>query len=131
MSAPALISSHGSNDPQPTSWLRVCALTDLERERGCAALIEGEQVALIRTHDDHLYALQQRDPYSGAYVMSRGIVGTRGEAATVASPMYKQVFDLRTGICLETQGKEAQTLRTYPISVNADGDVLIKWEATR
>jgi len=114
-----------------TSWVRVCGLADLERERGCAALIEGEQVAIFRTHDDHLYALQQSDPYSGAFVMSRGIVGTRGEAATVASPMYKQVFDLRTGVCLDTQGKDGETLRTYPITVDAAGDVLIKWEVAR
>lgn len=112
-------------------WVRVCALTDLERERGCAALIEGEQVAIFRTHDDHLYALQQSDPYSGASVMSRGIVGTRGEAATVASPMYKQIFDLRTGICLDTQGKGVEILRTYPIGVDDDGNVLIKWEDAR
>lgn len=128
MSAPVIPSSKAFTN---TSWVRVCALSDLERERGCAALIEGEQIALFRTHDDHLYAVQQRDPYSGAYVMSRGIVGTRGDAPTVASPMYKQVFDLRTGTCLETQGKDVETLRSYPISVNADEDVLIKWEAER
>ena len=29
--------------------------------------------------------------------MARGIVGSSGERVTVASPMYKQVFDLATG----------------------------------
>ncbi len=36
-----------------------------------------------------------------ASVLSRGIVGTRGEVPFVASPMHKQAFDLRTGQCLD------------------------------
>lgn len=111
-------------------WVRVCALGDLERERGLAALIDDQQVALFRTHEDRVHAVQQLDPYSGAFVMSRGIVGTKGDAPTVASPMYKQVFDLRTGMCLETQGKDEQTLQVWPVAVDAGGDVFIKWKAT-
>jgi nitrite reductase (NADH) small subunit len=112
-----------------TVWVRVCALTDLERERGLAALIDGRQIALFRTHDDRIYAVQQLDPYSGAYVISRGIVGTRGDAPTVASPMYKQVFDLRTGSCLETMGKDEQSLQVWPVTVDATGDVFLRWKA--
>jgi nitrite reductase (NADH) small subunit len=33
-------------------------------------------------------------------VISRGIVGSRGAAASVASPTHKDVFGLRTGACL-------------------------------
>jgi nitrite reductase (NADH) small subunit len=82
-------------------WTVVCRLPDLERERGVAALVDGHQVALFRTWDDGIYALDHLDPFSGAYVMARGIVGSRGEVPTVASPMFKQVFDLRTGQCLD------------------------------
>jgi nitrite reductase (NADH) small subunit len=110
-------------------WVRVCTISDLERERGLAALIDGEQVALFRTHEDRIHAVQQLDPYSGAYVMSRGIVGTKGDAPTVASPMYKQVFDLRTGACLETQGKDEYSLQVWPVAVDDSGDVFIKWKA--
>lgn len=123
----------GPEDPprRPLAvWVRVCALGDLERERGLAALIDDQQVALFRTHEDRVHAVQQLDPYSGAFVMSRGIVGTKGDAPTVASPMYKQVFDLRTGMCLETQGKDEQTLQVWPVAVDAGGDVFIKWKAT-
>jgi nitrite reductase (NADH) small subunit len=109
--------------------VRVCTISELERERGLAALIDGEQVALFRTHDDRIHAVQQLDPYSAAYVMSRGIVGTKGDAPTVASPMYKQVFDLRTGACLETQGKDEHSLQVWPVAVDASGDVFIKWKA--
>ena len=104
------------------AWIAVCRLDDLSPERGSAALVGGEQVALFRTHADVVYAVQQLDPFSGAYVMSRGIVGTRGDAPTVASPMYKQVFDLRTGECLDPVGKEPQSLQAWPVEVR-DGVV--------
>jgi nitrite reductase (NADH) small subunit len=102
----------------------VCRLKHLPRERGASALVDGAQVALFRTHDDRVYAVQQLDPYSGAHVISRGIVGTRGDVPTVASPMYKQVFDLRTGECVDPVGKEALALRTYHVVV-LDGVVLV------
>jgi nitrite reductase (NADH) small subunit len=83
------------------TWIQVCQYNDLLPERGAAALLDAGQVAIFRTHDGDMFAISNRDPFSGAHVMSRGIVGTRGDAPTVASPMHKQVFDLRTGICLD------------------------------
>ena len=82
-------------------WVAVCPLQDLEAERGVAALVDGRQVAVFLTWDDGVHAVDHLDPFSGAHVIARGIVGTRGDAPTVASPMYKQVFDLRTGVCLD------------------------------
>src|SRR4051794_30644527 len=81
-------------------WTVVCRYGDLVPERWVAALVEGEQVALFRTFDGMLHAIGNRDPFSGAFVLSRGIVGSAGDAPTVASPIFKQVFDLRTGRCL-------------------------------
>ena len=82
------------------AWVAVCGYADLLPERGVAALVAGHQVALFRTFDGVLHALDNHDPFSGAYVLSRGIVGSRGDAPTVASPIFKQPFDLRTGRCL-------------------------------
>lgn len=82
-------------------WHVVCRHADLLPELGVAALIEGVQVAIFRTSDGGLFALDNQDPFSGAYVLSRGIVGTRGEVPTVASPLHKQVFALTTGSCLD------------------------------
>lgn len=98
-------------------WVAVCDLADLVRERGSAALVDGVQMALVRTHDDRVHAVQQLDPYSGAHVLSRGIVGSRGERATIISPMYKQVFALDTGECLEPAGEEPVDLVTWPVRV--------------
>jgi nitrite reductase (NADH) small subunit len=85
----------------PARWHDICSYADLMPERGACAMVEGVQVAIFRTFDGDLYALSNLDPFSGAYVISRGILGTRGGAPTVASPMFKQVFDLRTGSCLD------------------------------
>ncbi|MET8281032.1 nitrite reductase small subunit NirD [Micromonospora sp. NPDC005174] len=84
-------------------WTAVCPLGRLEPERGVAALVDGVQVALFHTVDG-LFAIDNRDPVSGAYVLSRGIVGSRGGVPTVASPLHKQVYDLRTGECLDLPG---------------------------
>ena len=114
---------------EPHRWVPVCRLADLLPERGAAALVDGEQVALIRLVDDAVHAVQNFDPFSGAHVISRGIVGTRGEVPTIASPMYKQVFSLLTGACLETAGYRPRgghepDLRTWPVEV-VDGVVLV------
>lgn len=108
-------------------WTFVCMLDDLEVERGRAALLGGVQIALFRLHSGQVHAVANLDPFSGAHVISRGIVGTRGDAPTVASPMYKQVFDLRTGACLDAQGKEPQALRVWPVAVDVDR-VLVREE---
>ena len=79
----------------------VCRYDVLVPERGVAALVGNVQIALFRTHDGSVFAVGNHDPFSGANVMSRGIVGSRGDVPTVASPMFKQVFDLRTGSCLD------------------------------
>jgi nitrite reductase (NADH) small subunit len=90
-------------------------------ERGVAALVDGEQVALFRTAEGTVHALANRDPFSGAMVLARGIVGSRGEATTVASPMYKQVFDLASGVCLDDP---TVAVAAYPVQVR-DGLVEI------
>ncbi|PFG43909.1 assimilatory nitrite reductase (NAD(P)H) small subunit [Isoptericola jiangsuensis] len=114
-------------DPTAVTWTAVCPLDALVPERGAAALLERRdgttvQVALFRLLDDTVLAVQQLDPYSGAHVLSRGIVGTRGGAPTVAGPVYKQVFDLRTGRCLDTGGKSPRPghddhLEPFPVDV--------------
>ncbi|MCM0678602.1 nitrite reductase small subunit NirD [Micromonospora phytophila] len=85
------------------SWTPVCPLDRLDPDRGVAALVDGVQIALFHTADG-LFAIDNLDPVTGAYVLSRGIVGSRGGVPTVASPLHKQVYDLRTGICLDLPG---------------------------
>ena len=88
----------GETEPR---WVRICAYERIQPERGVAALIDGIQVAVFRTFDGMLHAVGNRDPFTGAFVLARGIVGTRGDVPTVASPLHKHVYDLRTGQCLD------------------------------
>ena len=103
------------------TWTPVCKLVDLEVERGAAALVHGQAVAIFRTHDDTVYALGNHDPFSRASVIARGIVGTRGDVPFVASPMHKNAFDLRTGRCLDD---EAKSVTSYEVRV-VEGVVLV------
>jgi len=90
-----------------TTWADVCHVDDLPLDRGACALVAGYQVAVFRTSPDGaLYAISNYDPFSGAFVLSRGIVGTKGDVPKVASPVYKQNFDLRSGQCLDDPSVE-------------------------
>ena len=102
--------------------IAVCAVADIPLEGGVAALVDGVAVAVFRTHDGSVHAIGNVDPFSGASVLSRGIVGTRGEAPVVSSPMYKQAFDLRTGACLDDA---SVSVPSYDVSV-VDGVVLVR-----
>ncbi len=81
--------------------VRVCALDDIDPDSGVCVLLDGRQVAVFRFGDEEVFALGNRDPFSGANVMARGIVGTRQGEPKVASPIYKQTFSLRTGACFD------------------------------
>ncbi|TAK70765.1 MAG: nitrite reductase small subunit NirD [Actinomycetota bacterium] len=98
-------------------WVPVCDLAALQPERGVAALLDGTQVAIFRLAAGTVAAIGNRDPFSGANVLSRGIVGTRGDADVVFSPMYKQAFDLSTGQCLDDP---EVAVPSYPVRVVDD-----------
>lgn len=82
-------------------WVGVCPVDRLTPNRGVAALVCGRALALFLLADGSLHAIDNIDPISGASVLSRGIVGDADGSPTVASPMYKQRFDLRSGRCLD------------------------------
>jgi nitrite reductase (NADH) small subunit len=82
-------------------WVSVCRLDQLRVDVGVAALVDSCQLAIFRLDDEEIRAVGNLDPYSHANVLSRGIVGSRGDSVYVASPMFKQPFDLRTGQCLD------------------------------
>lgn len=102
-----------------SSFEDICKLEEIPVEGGVAALVDGQAVAVIRTYDDTVYALSNYDPFGKASVMSRGIVGTRTvgdeEVPYVASPLLKQGFDLRTGVCLDD---DSVSLPIYEVRVD-------------
>jgi nitrite reductase (NADH) small subunit len=104
-----------------TTWYPVCGYAQLAAERAVAALVAGTQVALARTHDGTVYAVDNLDPFSGAAVLSRGIVGDRAGRPVLISPMFKQTFSLLTGECLEDPGIR---VAVHPVRIH-DGMVLV------
>jgi nitrite reductase (NADH) small subunit len=98
----------------------ICALEDIVPWTGVAALIGERQVAVFR-FGGQVFALGNYDPIGQAFVLSRGLLGTAGTTPFVASPLYKQRFDLRTGACLDDP---AVRVPTYPVQVVA-GRILI------
>ncbi len=105
------------------TWVDVCALDELVPDRGVCALVGDAQVAIFRLSlRDELFAVSNYDPFSRAFVMSRGIVGSAGDVPKVASPIFKQTFDLRTGECLDDA---TVSIRTYAVRV-IDGRVQVE-----
>lgn len=104
------------------AWFDVCSLDELIVDRGACVLVGGRQVALFRLGDGTVRAVSNYDPFSSSYVMSRGLVGTAGDRPKVASPMYKQSFDLEKGMCLDDP---SVALRTFDVRV-VDGRVEVK-----
>ncbi|PPS81838.1 nitrite reductase small subunit NirD [Streptomyces sp. MH60] len=91
-------------------WFTACDLGVLLPGRGVAALLpDGGQVALFRDRDGGLYAIDNRDPFTGAAVLSRGLTGTHRGRPFVASPLLKQRFDLTTGECLDDAAVRVDT----------------------
>jgi nitrite reductase (NADH) small subunit len=95
-----------------TGWTAICRTDRLTPDRGVAALVDGTPVAVFLLSDGSTYAIGNVDPFSWASVLSRGIVGDVGGAPTVASPIFKQRFDLRTGRSIED---EAVAVPTYDV----------------
>jgi len=113
--------------PDAQRWVDVCALDDLPFDAGVAALLDEGlssecQIALFRIEDStEIYAVANRDPFSRANVLGRGILcHIQGEPA-VASPVLKQHFSLRDGHCFED---DAVRIATYAVRVS-DGRVWV------
>lgn len=108
-------------------WLAVCDLADIVPDTGVCALVGGEQIAIFHVQHaaEKVFAIGNYDPASQAAVLSRGLVGSIGERVVVASPIYKQHFDLKTGECVESP---EHSVRAYAARVEG-GRVWINAEA--
>ncbi|MEW2068058.1 nitrite reductase small subunit NirD [Streptomyces sp. NPDC007346] len=96
-------------------WLTVCDLDRLSPGRGAAVLLpDGGQAALFMDRSGAVHAIGNRDPFTGAYVLSRGLLGSAEGRPFVASPLLKQRFDLATGACLDD---EEVSVPVYPVRV--------------
>ncbi len=111
-----------SNTAEIESWESVCQFDDLIDNVGVCVLVNDKQIAIFRlSGSNKLYAIDNHDPFSHANVLSRGMCGDLKGNPIVASPIYKQHFNLDTGQYLED---ESVKIPVYPIRV-VDGNVQI------
>jgi nitrite reductase (NADH) small subunit len=103
-------------------FVAVCALDRVPTDGGVAALVDGVAVAVFRLADGSVLAIDNVDPFSGASVLSRGLVGDVDGQPTVAAPHYKQRFRLTDGRCLDD---EAVRVRAHEVRVR-DGRVAVR-----
>lgn len=105
------------------AWQVLCNKSDLVPFSGVAAWVEtakgSAQVALfyLPGHDQEVYAIDNYDPFSGANVIARGIVGDIKGEPVVASPLYKQHFRLTDGRCVED---DTMQLRGWPARLDGE-----------
>jgi nitrite reductase (NADH) small subunit len=111
-----------SIEPTTQQWNTICPLDRILPNTGVCALVNGQQIALFRVGEGNdVYAIDNYDPFSKAYVLSRGIVGDRNGIPKVASPIYKQNFSLLTGECLDDA---TIVLATFSVRI-VDGQVQV------
>ena len=100
-------------------WFDICNLDDILPSMGRCALFNDKQIAIFRVlsaeGENVLYAIDNYCPFSHSNTISRGLTGSIEDKIVVASPLYKQHFDLTTGICVED---ETVSVNTYPVRLN-------------
>ncbi|WP_039912354.1 nitrite reductase small subunit NirD [Cellvibrio mixtus] len=104
-------------------WISVCEINDLLPDTGVCALVNKQQVAIFRSRRlNEVFAVSNYDPVGEANVLSRGMIGSIGDEVVVASPLYKEHYNLRTGECLEKPGYK---IPVFPVRLD-DGLVQIQ-----
>jgi nitrite reductase (NADH) small subunit len=93
--------------------------SDIPPGEGRVYQVEGERIAVFRTRAHQVYAVQAECPHKRG-PLADGLVG--GE--TVICPLHGWKFDLKTGQALFGDCG----LKTYPVSVDAAQDVVLRRE---
>lgn len=106
-----------------SEWITVCQVDDLEPDSGVCALVDGRQVAIFYIPKiQAIYAVDNYDPIGKANVLSRGMIGDIQGEPVVASPLYKQHYSLKNGVCLED---ESVRIGVYDVRIDENGQVEI------
>jgi nitrite reductase (NADH) small subunit len=104
-----------------TAWTVVARLDEVRVDRGVAALVGGQAVAVFRLADGTMAAIDHVEPFTNVPVLARGLIGSVGDVTYVSSPLHKQRFDLATGRCLDD---ESFSVRVWTVEL-IDGYVCV------
>lgn len=100
-----------------SDWIDIGALEDIPQRGARVVKTAMGCVAVFRTGDDEVFALENRCPHKGG-PLSEGIV----HGNKVTCPLHNWVFSLETG---EAQGADSGTVPTYPARVDG-GRILLE-----
>lgn len=92
-------------------WIDIGGLADIPRRGARQVQTPDGPVAVFRTHDDRVFAIEDRCPHKGG-PLSQGIV----HGSAVTCPLHNWVIDLQTGAA---QGADEGCAR--PLAVRVDG----------
>lgn len=98
------------------SWLDIGALNDIPRRGARVVKTVHGCVAVFRTHDDRVFATDDRCPHKGG-PLSEGIV----HAHAVTCPLHGMVIGLADGLA---RGADQGAVTTYPARVQG-GRILL------
>ena len=95
-------------------FIDIAALDDIPRQGARLVKTQGGCIAVFRTVDDQVFAIDDRCPHKGG-PLSEGIV----HGTSVTCPLHSAVFDLTTGL-----GTDDWQVKTHAVRVEG-GRVLL------
>lgn len=98
------------------NWIDICLVTDIPVLGARTARLSGTKIAIFRTRDDQVFALEDSCPHKQG-PLSQGIV----HGHRVTCPLHEWVFELESG---EAMAPDVGCTRRFPTRVT-DGMVAI------
>jgi len=95
---------------QDITWISIGTLDDLPRQGSRRLRWNGTEIAVFRTGDDRVFALENRCPHKHG-PLAEGIV----HGCAVTCPLHNWVIDLQTG---RAQGADEGQTRTFPVRLD-------------
>lgn len=99
-----------------TGWIEIGVLADIPRRGARCVNTPQGKIAVFRTMDDQVYALENRCAHKGGPLVEGMVHG-----ASVTCPLHNWVYDLETG---KATGADVGEVRTFPVRVD-DGRIFL------
>lgn len=91
------------------TWIAIGSINDIPRQ-GARCVTNGEMtIAVFRTSDDRVFALEDRCPHKNG-PLSQGIV----HDGCVTCPLHNWVISLETG---QAQGADSGQTKSFPVKI--------------
>ena len=105
-------------------WYKTVKASEYPKNAGACVKYKDMQIAVFYFETkDTWYACQNLCPHKMQMILSKGMIGSKGDIAKVACPYHKKTFSLESG---ENLDGEDLSIETYPIKLEDDGYVYIQ-----